>query len=147
MLVVDGAPVPGLAAQTNLTWGFTGPANKPEVWRSGLGQRSDGSIVWVGGDRLSPLSLAQTLVRAGCVRGMQLEINHPWVQLDFYARGADGRVHGAKALTAMQHTGDRWLTPDGRDFVAAFVQTDTATSDPAPAGTDATLTVTHTAPR
>ena len=53
---------------------------------------------------------------------MQLEINKPWVQLNTYAANADGRMHGTKLLTGMQHTGDRWLTEDSRDFIAVFIR-------------------------
>ncbi|MCU1397315.1 MAG: hypothetical protein JWN62_424 [Acidimicrobiales bacterium] len=119
-IVVNGAPAPDLTTDPNKKWGFTGPANKSAVWRSGAGIRADGSLIWVGGDGLTVESLAETLVRAGAIRGMQLEINHEWVQLNTYAVGADGNVHGQRLLHGMQHTGDRWLTEDTRDFVAVF---------------------------
>ncbi|MCU1388860.1 MAG: hypothetical protein JWL72_2198 [Ilumatobacteraceae bacterium] len=119
-IVVNGAPAPDLTTDPNKKWGFTGPANKSAVWRSGAGVRADGSLIWVGGDGLTVETLAETLVRAGAVRGMQLEINHEWVQLNTYAVGADGTVHGQRLLHGMQHTGDRWLTEDTRDFVAVF---------------------------
>lgn len=121
-IVINGVPAPDLASDPNSKWGFTGPANKTAVWRSGAGVRADGSIIWVGGDGLTIEALAETLVRAGAIRGMQLEINHEWVQLNTYAVGADGSVHGKKLLPGMQHTGDRWLTEDTRDFVAIFVR-------------------------
>jgi hypothetical protein len=121
-IVIDGAPAPDLATDANRKWGFTGPKNKTAVWRSGAGIRSDGSLVWVGGDGLTVESLAETLVRAGAVRGMQLDINQEWVQLNTYAVGADGTVHGHRLLQGMQHTGDRWLTADTRDFLAVFTR-------------------------
>jgi hypothetical protein len=122
-IVVDGAPAPDLASDPNRRWGFTGPANRSAVWRSGAGIRADGSIVWVGGDGLSIETLAETLVRAGAIRGMQLDINREWVQLDTYAVGSDGQVHGRQLLHGMEHTGDRWLTEDTRDFIAVFRRT------------------------
>ena len=121
-IVVNGAPAPDLTTDPNKKWGFTGPANRSAVWRSGAGVRADGSLIWVGGDGLTVESLAETLVRAGAIRGMQLEINHEWVQLNTYATGADGTVHGQRLLHGMQHTGDRWLTEDTRDFVAVFTR-------------------------
>ena len=123
LIVINATPVPGLATDPNKKWGATGPRNRPAVWRSGVGIRADGSIVWVGGDRLSVETLAETLVRAGAIRGMQLEINKPWVQLNAYAVDATGQVHGKQLLTGMEHTGDRWLTRDDRDFIAVFVRT------------------------
>jgi len=120
-LVVDnGAPVPDLATDPNKKWGFTGPANKSATWRSGVGINAAGDLIWVGGPGLTVVSLADILVRAGAIRGMQLEINQEWVQLNTYAPDASGTVHGKQLLSGMEHNGDRWLTPDTRDFVAVF---------------------------
>ncbi len=122
LIVIDGAPAPDLLTDPNKKWGFTGPANRTAVWRSGAGIRPDGSLIWVGGDGLTVETLAETLVRAGAIRGMQMEINREWVQLNTYAVGADGQVHGQRLLKGMQHTGDRWLTEDTRDFIAVFTR-------------------------
>jgi hypothetical protein len=120
-LIVDGgAPVPDLASDPNRTWGFTGPADKSAVWRSGAGVTAAGALIWVGGPGLTIESLAETLVRAGAVRGMQLEINQEWVQFDTYAVNTAGTVSGTRLLAGMQHTGNRWLSVDTRDFVAVF---------------------------
>jgi hypothetical protein len=78
--------------------------------------------VWVGGPGLTVESLAETLVRAGAVRGMQLDINREWVQLNTYTVGTDGQVHGQRLLNGMEHTDDRWLTEDTRDFIAVFTR-------------------------
>jgi hypothetical protein len=120
-LIVDGgAAVPGLATDSNRSWGFTGPANKSAVWRSGAGITADGQILWVGGPGLSIEALADTLVRAGAIRGMQLEINQEWVQFNTYSTNAAGTTTGKQLLSGMQHTGDRWLAEDTRDFIAVF---------------------------
>ena len=120
-LIVDkGVVNPNLALDLNRLWGFTGPANKNAVWRSGAGITADGALVWVGGDGLTVTSLAETLVRAGAIRGMQMDINHEWVQFNTYAANAQGTVHGIRILPAMQHSGDRYLTEDTRDFIAVF---------------------------
>ncbi len=120
-LIVDqGSAVPTLATDPNRAWGFTGPANNDAVWRSGVGVTADGAVVWVGGDGLSIVSLANTLVRAGAVRGMQLDINHEWVQFNTYGTDTTGAVHGKRLLAAMQHSDDRYLTEDTRDFIAVF---------------------------
>lgn len=120
-LIVDGGVVnPKLALDLNRLWGFTGPANKDAVWRSGAGITADGALVWVGGDGLSVTTLAETLVRAGAIRGMQMDINHEWVQFNTYTADAHGAVHGTRILPAMQHSGDRYLSEDTRDFIAVF---------------------------
>ncbi len=47
-------------------------------WRSGAGVTADGALVYAAGPDLAPLQLAQLLVRAGVVRGMELDINPNW---------------------------------------------------------------------
>jgi Phosphodiester glycosidase len=120
LIVDNGAIEPQLATDPNHSWGFTGPANHDAVWRSGAGVTADGAFVWVGGNGLTIVTLAETLVRAGAVRGMQLDINHEWVQFNTYAADQSGTVHGSLLLNAMQHSGDRYLTEDTRDFFAVF---------------------------
>ncbi len=122
LIVDNGAVVANLATDPNRTWGFTGPANKSAVWRSGAGVTPSGALVWVGGEGLTITALAETLVRAGVVRGMQLEINQEWVQFNTYAVTGSGIVNGMRLLPGMQHTGNRWLTEDTRDFVAVFAR-------------------------
>jgi hypothetical protein len=39
---------------------------------------SDGALIYVQGPALDPLQVALLLVRAGVVRGMQLDINPDW---------------------------------------------------------------------
>ena len=122
-LIVDNSVEnPDLATDANRKWGFTGPKNKSAVWRSGAGITADGHLLWVGGPGLTIDSLAQTLIRAGAIRGMQLEINQEWVQLNTYSTNSAGQTNGKRLLPGMQHTGNRWLTEDTRDFVAAFVR-------------------------
>jgi hypothetical protein len=123
-LIVDaGAPVPNLLTDPNRRWGFTGPANKSAVWRSGAGITVDGALIWVGGPGLTVETLAETLVRARAVRAMQLDINQDWVQCNTYTTAGDGQVSGTKMLSGMRHSGNRWLTEDTRDFVAVFART------------------------
>ena len=48
-------------------------------WRSGAGVTIDGALVYSAGPNLPPLlQLAELLVRAGAVRGMELDINPDW---------------------------------------------------------------------
>jgi len=121
-IVDNGFANPDLLTDANRKWGFTGPKNKTAVWRSGVGITADGHLIWVGGPGLTIDALAQTLIRAGAIRGMQLEINQEWVQLNTYSTNSLGKTSGKRLITGMQHTGNRWLTEDTRDFVAAFVR-------------------------
>jgi hypothetical protein len=122
-LVVDGGRVAArLVEEPNEQWGYTGPDNHTAAWRSGAGTRADGSFVYVVGPALSIVTLGETLVRAGAVRGMQLEINREWISFNTYAAGTDGTVHGTRLDKAFVHPGDRYLTEDTRDFMGVFVR-------------------------
>lgn len=85
-LVAAGQPTPQAASPDWQAWGNTCGATScaasvPGVesqWRSGVGVTADGALVYVAGPALDPLQLAQLLVRAGVVRGMQLDINPDW---------------------------------------------------------------------
>ncbi len=84
-LVAGGQPTPQASANWQ-AWGSTCGATScaaavPGIehqWRSGLGITADGALVYAAGPALDPLQLARLLVRAGVVRGMQLDINPDW---------------------------------------------------------------------
>ena len=82
-LVVDGKPSARASTRTWRVWGGTCPCGpglhgSEHQWRSGLGVTADGALVYVVGPLLDPLQVADLLVRAGAVRGMQLDINPSW---------------------------------------------------------------------
>ena len=87
MLVDGGAPT--AAASNPGAWGASvaGVATA----RGGVGVDANGGLVWAGG-RISPLDLANTLVAAGAVRGMQLDINPDWVGFNSYDVGRQRRA-------------------------------------------------------
>jgi hypothetical protein len=119
-LIVDhAAAVPGLA--TSSAWGAT-LGNDVYVWRSGLGVTADGALVYVAGPGLDVPSLAGLLVRAGAVRGMELDINTDWVNLATYRPptplGKAGPGNGSTLLAAMSGGAGRYFEPWwNRDFV------------------------------
>ena len=86
MLVDGGAPT--AAASNPGAWGASvaGVATA----RGGVGVDANGGLVWAGG-RVSPLDLANALIAAGVVRGMQLDINPDWVGFNSYDVGARQR--------------------------------------------------------
>ena len=84
LLVDNGQPVAGLNAADTTKWGAT-LGNAVYVWRSALGVTADGALVYLGGPALNITDLANLLVDAGAVRGMELDINTDWVNLATYA--------------------------------------------------------------
>lgn len=85
-LVAGGRPTPLAASANWQIWGATCgstscSAGVPGVeyqWRSAVGVTRNRALVYVQGPSLSPLQLAQLLVRARVVRGMELDINPDW---------------------------------------------------------------------
>ena len=111
-LVAGGQPTPQAASSNWQAWGSTCGATScaatvPGIehqWRSGAGVTADGALVYATGPGLDPLQLAQLLVRAGVVRGMQLDINPDWPVFVSYDPPAAGGLaapsNGSKLLAA-----------------------------------------------
>ena len=120
LLVDHGAPVPGLQATDTTRWGAT-LGNQIYVWRSGLGVTADGALVYVGGPGLNITTLADLLVRAGAVRGMELDINTDWVNFSAYdprPGQAAAPSNGSSLLGTMAGGPARYFTPWwSRDFL------------------------------
>lgn len=116
-LIVDGGRlVSGTEDAANLLWGKT-LGHKVLVNRSGVGITADGALVYVGGPGLSVATLGRTLVAAGAVRAMEMDINTAWVNAFTYVPGPNGPT-GTKLVDTMTHGADRYLRPQTRDFVA-----------------------------
>ncbi|MBS1836516.1 MAG: phosphodiester glycosidase family protein [Actinobacteria bacterium] len=117
VLVVDnGQLVAGTDDASSGKWGGT-VGNKILVNRSGVGITADGALVYAGGEGLSVATLGQTLIAAGAVRAMELDINYAWVNAFTYAPGPNGPV-GTKLIAAMPYGPERYLRSQGRDFVS-----------------------------
>ena len=92
-LVESGEPTTQAASTDWLSWGNTCGTTScahsvPSIeqqWRSAVGITADGALVYATGPSLTPLQLAQLLVRAGVVRGMELDINPYWTFLATYS--------------------------------------------------------------
>ena len=128
-LVADGRPTSRAATANWHAWGSTCGADScrhgvPGIehqWRSGLGITSDGALVYAAGPALDPLQLAQLLVRAGAVRGMQLDINPLYPLLATYdpPPGAPAAPsNGRKLLPSTTQGAGTFFEPSwARDFV------------------------------
>jgi hypothetical protein len=143
-LIVDGSqPVPGLNATDTTRWGAT-LGDQVYVYRSGLGETSNGALVYVGGPGLNITDLADLLVRAGAVRAMELDINTDWVNYSYYTPdtpyGPATPDNGTLLLPQMVGTPGRYFEPYwARDFFTM--------SSAYPNGPPAATTTTTTRPR
>lgn len=120
LIVDNGASVAGLDDSTNRQWGRT-VGHRVLVWRSGIGVAKDGALLYVGGPSISIRTLANVLVAAGAIRGMELDINSSWVSYYLYTQSAKGPV-GTKLLPGMRHAPTRYLRPQSRDFFAVLAR-------------------------
>jgi hypothetical protein len=117
-----GIPADGLDNNANGAWGDT-LGNKVLVWRSSVCVTATGALVYGYGGGLGAKSLAELMLRAGCVRAMELDINPSWTTFNFYAPTVPGNpnsVKGTKLLPDAEKSGDRYLSNDTRDFVAVY---------------------------
>jgi hypothetical protein len=95
LLVNHGKAVSGLNANDTSVWGYT-LSNAVYVSRSALGITKNGALVYVGGPSLNITDLAHLLVRAGAVRGLELDINQDWVNFaTFHPQSAHGVASGS----------------------------------------------------
>jgi hypothetical protein len=119
LLVKNGAISPDVNSRTTRTWGKT-VGDATFVWRSALGVRKDGSLVFVVGASMSVPTLAKIVHDAGAVTAMELDINKSWTNFMTYTHPSSG---GAvpHMLTKDEHPNPyRYLQLSSRDFVAVF---------------------------
>ena len=127
-LVAGGRPTAAAAGNWH-AWGSTCGAHScahavPGIehqWRSGVGVTASGALVYALGPDLDPLQLAQLLVRAGVVRGMQLDINPDWPVFATYAPAAAGGpaapANGRRLLATVQGPATFFDQQWARDFI------------------------------
>ena len=121
LLVDDGSITPEVTSETQAAWGltFTGAAS---VWRTALGIRADGSLVFVVGPAMSVRTLASIVQAAGAVRAMQLDINYSWTNFMTYTHPSHGVAVPHMLNGDAQPNPYRYLYPSSRDFVAVLAR-------------------------
>jgi hypothetical protein len=117
LIVDEGRANPNL--NSGAEWGAT-VGNAILVWRSGIGVDRHGNLIYAAGDNQTTQSLAGTLIHAGAVRAMELDINSYWVS--FITYGAPGARDPANLLPDMNRSATRYLEPDDRDFFAVYAR-------------------------
>ena len=135
-LVANGQPTALASTPYWLDWGATCGVNTcvgagiENQWRSGLGITADGALVYVTGPSLAPLQLAQLLVAAGAIRGMQLDINPNWTVLATYnppPGGLASPANGSKLVAStVQGPATFFEAAWARDFVTMSARIATA---------------------
>lgn len=125
VLLVDGGQrVPNLNPDDTSIWGNT-LNGRVLVPRSGICVDTNGALIYVAGPGLKITNLADTMVRAGCVRGMELDINYEWVTFNLFdhTNPADlSQVTGRRLFQEQQSPPSRYLSPNARDFFMVTVK-------------------------
>jgi hypothetical protein len=117
LIVEGGHPNPNLSDGPE--WGAT-LGNAVRVWRSGIGIDAHGDLIYAAANYQTVGSLADILIRAGAVRGMELDINSYWVTFNSYTRPGAGNP--SSLLSSMTRPVSRYLSPDDRDFFAVYLR-------------------------
>ena len=102
---------------SSLQWGET-IGDTLRVWRTGVGVDRRGNLIFVAADAQTVISLARVLQHAGAVRAMQFDINPYWHTLITY-RHRQGLVP-TMVEPQPNHSAQRYLVPDDRDFFAVY---------------------------
>ncbi len=118
-LVIDKG-ISQVQSGNNFQWGAT-THGETFAWRSAIGQRADGSIVYIGSPGLSAQTMARTMVNAGVQRAMILDMNNWWVAGFYFSHATNGDPRCSKLDPNIQEGCNRFLKRykrDSFDFVA-----------------------------
>jgi hypothetical protein len=117
LIVNNGRPNPNL--NDGPQWGATlGGADL--VWRSAVGVDRHGNLIYASGPDQGLDTIATTMIHAGAVRAMELDINTYWTS--FISYRYPGAGDPANLLNSMDRSPTRYLSPDDRDFFAVYVR-------------------------
>jgi hypothetical protein len=116
LLVDHGVTAASASTCIETCWGETLGSRK-RVARSGLGIAADGQLVWAAGEHLLPADLATTLIGAGAVRAIELDINPYWVAGYLYVHHRSG-PSPVPVVPGQHGIEGELLEPDNRDFLA-----------------------------
>ncbi len=113
-LIVDRGESKVSSATDNVVWGAT-TDKESLAWRAAIGQRDDGSIIYVGSPYLSAKGLADTLVSAGVQEAMVLDMNNWWTAGFYFRHSKNGAPKCRKLEPTISEGCDRFLKPYKRD--------------------------------
>ncbi|QCB51253.1 hypothetical protein E5720_20985 [Rhodococcus sp. PAMC28707] len=115
-LIVDhGSIAAGLQSNGDNRWG-SAKNQLQYTERSALGTTAHGDLVYLAASKVDLPTLAQALLDAGAVTGMELDIHGGLTEFNSWAVDHAGTLTPTAVLPTIQDKPDRYLTPDQRDF-------------------------------
>jgi hypothetical protein len=122
LIVAHGKVPASVDGNVETSWGAT-LGGGYYVWRSGIGITADGRVIFVYGPALDVRSLAELLKRAGCVTGMQLDINPDWMSYMYYLpKHHPADPTPVSLLPDQVQPPDRYYAISSRDFTAVYAR-------------------------
>lgn len=120
LLVDRGQPAATVGQDDTAVWGRT-LHRRAATWRTAVGVTGSGQLVVVLMARATTRQLARTVVAAGAVRAMELDINPQFsCVLTYTHRG--GVTVGHDVLPSQQGSPARYLTSSRRDFFSILTR-------------------------
>ena len=114
-LLVDNGQLDASCSDNNSPkWGWT-LGNVAYVPRTAIGERADGSLVFVNSPATSVCSIGRLLQAAGAQRGMELDINPEW-SIGYYYTHEGGKAVGHPVRLDQGKAGDWYFSTQSRDF-------------------------------
>jgi hypothetical protein len=118
LLVDHGQVNPSCSDDHSRIWGHT-LGNRSFVARTALGQRADGSLIFVNSPATSVCSLGRLLQAAGVMRGMELDINSEW-SIGYYYTHVGSVTTAHQSRPDQQQKPNHYFLPQSRDFLALY---------------------------
>lgn len=119
-LLVDGFRAQTSPRDTAASWGWP-LHDAPLVNRSALGERTDGSLVFVYGHHVAAAAMADALVAVGARTGLMLDMNVTQPGGFVYSHVAS-LVQGRRILPSIVHPPTLYTASWIKDFVVALVK-------------------------
>lgn len=121
LMIDHGRIAADLQDDVRSNWGLT-LGGGYAVWRSGVGVTAAGDTVVVMGNALTAQSLADLLLAAGSVRGMEMDINPEWMSFMWYTPGTSPTMPTPHKLVPFRRDADRYFSANSRDFFAVHLR-------------------------
>ncbi len=115
-ILISNGELSVLDPKNKADWGRT-LTSQTYTWRSGIGITKKGTLLYAGGNNLTPITLAYALQAAGAVDAMQLDINPAWVSFNLFTKDRQtGQVSTMPFMKDMRDRSRQYMHGANKDF-------------------------------